>query len=92
MAKNVKNFKSIAQEMGLVLGNGLIVKTALTKKKRPRIDKEIRIGTLVGSSDSNLDLSKCFSTLKIKYEAVTYKILEARLEVPTEETTRVCIE
>ena len=90
MAKNVKNFKSIAQEMGLVLGNGLIVKTALTKKKRPRIDK--RIGTLVGSSDSSLDLSKCFSTLKIKYEAVTYKILEARLEVPTEEAARVCIE
>ena len=92
MAKNVKNFKSIAQEMGLVLGNGLIVKTALTKKKRPRIDQAIRIGTLVGSSDRSLDLSKCFRTLKIKYEAVTYKILEAKLEVPTEETTRVCIE
>ena len=89
MAKNVKNFKAIAQEMGLVLGNGLIVKTALTKKKRPRIDKGIRIGTLVGSSDSRLDLSKCFSTLKIKYKTVTYKILKARLEIPTQETTRV---
>ena len=92
MAKNVKNFKAIAQEMGLVLGNGLIVKTALTKKKRPRIDKGIRIGTLVGSSDSSLDLSKCKKKKKIKYEAVTYKILEARLEVPTEETACVCIE
>jgi hypothetical protein len=58
---NKPDFKSIAHSLGLELGPGLTIEPK--KNKRPRI----KTGVLVAKSDSVIDLSKCFSIVKVRY-------------------------
>jgi hypothetical protein len=81
MAKSVKSFKSIAAELGLVLGNALEVEKAPAKTKRPRI----KVGVIVAKSYGDLgalDLRKCFSTTKVIYVEKSFKELGRIIEVP----------